>query len=126
MTERRYHEPVRVVRNLRQWTTIGFRGNRYGDEPDGCELGFTDAEILGWCQRAWNLTSPCDRRSSQSFWRQAGRFGLKGVLRAAQWRINQRMRVDDMPTPPVWRIRMALWRARPEDGDVVKWLFGVA
>ena len=124
MAERRFHAPIRKVVRLREWKTMGFKNIRFDDEPDGCELGMTDAEILEWCRRAWDKTSPCDRRSSESFWRQAGRIGFKGVLKAAQWRINQRMRDDPMPTPPVWRIRMALWRARPEDGDVLKWLFG--
>lgn len=124
---KRYYEPVKLIRNFYGDESVGKRRSQgWDDEPPGCECGMTDADVLVWCREAWNKASPGQRRTLDHMWRQPGWKRIKGTYAKDEARLNKKMRDCDHPRPPTWRIRVAVWRYRPNDGDVRKWVFAIS
>lgn len=124
---KRFYEPVKLIRNFYGDHSVGRRKRQgWDDEPYGCECGLTDANVLAWCREAWNKASPGQRRTLEQMWRQPGWKHIKGTYAKDEARVNKKMRDHcHLVHPPTWRIRVAVWRTRPNDGNVCKWVFGV-
>lgn len=123
---RRFYEPVKLIRNFYGDHSVGYR-KRLGweDEPPGCECGMTDADVLEWCREAWERACPSLRRTLEHMWRQPGWKNIRGTLAKHDALNNKNMLDHHLPKPPTWRIRVAVWRTRPNDGNVRKWVFGI-